>query len=64
MAQVRDICTLQHNGDKPGVEALFEKYGKLSGSTLGSLAKLEDVSVDIRPCFPLAGEDCEGAKTY
>jgi len=59
---VRDICTWQHNGDKAVVEEVFNKYGKLDKTTQNSLDKLADVSLDIKPCFSMAGEDCSGLK--
>jgi len=61
---VRDICTWQHNGDKSVVEAVFEKYGALDEATKTSLARLNAVAVDIKPCYPLAGEDCQGALSF
>jgi len=61
---VRDICTWQHNGDKSVVEAVFKKYGALDEATKTSLARLNAVAVDIKPCYPLAGEDCQGALAF
>jgi len=61
---VRDICTWQHNGDKSVVDAVFEKYGALDEATKTSLARLNAVAVDIKPCYPLAGEDCQGALSF
>ena len=29
-----------------------------------SCVRLEGVAVDIRPCYPLAGEDCSGAESF
>jgi hypothetical protein len=62
-ALVRDICTWQHNGDKAGVEDVFQKYGKLDQTTQDSLDSLTEVSVDIKPCYPVAGEECSGMVT-
>jgi len=61
---VRDICTWQHNGEKSVVDAVFAKYGSLDDKTKGALARLTDVAVDIKPCYPLAGEDCEQARSF
>merc|ERR1719350_193944 len=61
---VSDICTWQHNGDKSVVDAVFEKYGALDEATKTSLARLNAVAVDIKPCYPLAREDCQGALSF
>jgi len=61
---VRDICTWQHNGEKSVVDDVFAKYGELDDQTKGALARLTSVAVDIRPCYPLAGEDCEEALSF
>jgi len=53
---VKNICTWQHNGDKKVVDDIFEEFVKLDENTLASLEKLNDVPVDLRPCYPLAGE--------
>jgi len=55
---VRNICTWQHNGDKKVVDDIFEEFAKLDENTIASLKKLKDIPVDIRPCYPLAGEEC------
>jgi len=55
---VKNICTWQHNGDKKVVDDIFEEFVKLDENTLASLEKLNDVPVDLRPCYPLAGEKC------
>merc|ERR1712029_85907 len=56
---VRKICTLQHNGDKEVVDAEVAKLGVLDEVTTSNLQKLDGIPVDIRPCYPLAGEVCE-----
>jgi len=61
---VRDICTWQHNGDKGVVDAVFDKYGELDDATQSALGRLTKVAVDIKPCYPLAGEDCQEARTF
>jgi len=61
---VRDICTWQHNGDKAVVDEVFKKYGALNQATQDALDRLEGVAVDIRPCYPLAGEDCSSAESF
>ncbi len=53
---VRDICMLQHHGDKPGTEALLAKYGEVSEPMRLALGRLSGIPVDIRPIYPLAGE--------
>ena len=40
------------------------RYGSLDDKTKGALARLTDVAVDIKPCYPLAGEDCEQARSF
>merc|ERR1711892_1142791 len=55
---VKSICTWQHNGDKKVVDDMFEEFAKLDENTLASLELLKDIAVDIRPCYPLAGEKC------
>jgi len=61
---VRDICTWQHNGDKEAVDKVFAKYGQLDENTKKSLEKLGTVPVDIKPCYPLAGEECGEAAVF
>jgi hypothetical protein len=53
---VRDVCVLQHNGDKAAADAFLSKYGELSPDTQKALATLEGIPVDILPKYPLAGE--------
>merc|ERR1740128_1190616 len=55
---VKNICTWQHKGDKQVVEDMFEEFAKLDENTLASLELLKDIAVDIKPCYPLAGEEC------
>ena len=40
------------------VDAELERLGVLTEQTSASLARLEGIPVDIRPCYPLAGETC------
>ena len=40
------------------------RYGALDEATKTSLARLNAVAVDIKPCYPLAGEDCQGALAF
>jgi hypothetical protein len=57
---VRDICTIQHQGDKAAAEALLAKYGQVSPATQRALDGLTGprigIPVDIRPYYPVAGE--------
>lgn len=53
---VRELCMLQHAGDKAAAEALLAKYGVMSPPMEKALAKLDGIPVDIRPVFPVAGE--------
>jgi len=55
---VRKICTIQHNGDKEVVDSELATLGVLDEVTAANLKKLEEIPVDIRPCYPLAGEQC------
>jgi len=49
---------LQHNGDKEVVDSELATLGVLDEITGANLKKLEGIPVDIRPCYPLAGEKC------
>ena len=40
------------------VEAELARLGGLDEVTSANLARLDQVPVDIRPCYPLAGENC------
>ena len=51
---MRDVCLLQHEGDKQKVDELLAKYGVLSPPMKRALDSLKDVPVDIRPSYPLA----------
>lgn len=53
---VRDICTIQHAGDKAAADALLSKYGVISPATRKALDSLGGIPVDVRPLYPLAGE--------
>jgi hypothetical protein len=53
---VRDICVIQHAGDRAAAEALLAKYGEISPATQKLFDGLAAVPVDIRPYYPLAGE--------
>ena len=55
---VRDICSWQHNGDKQVVDKMMARLATLDELTTSNLARLETIPVDIRPCYPLAGEEC------
>jgi hypothetical protein len=53
---VRDICLLQHRGDKAGTDALLARYGEVSAPMRQALGGLAGIPVDVRPVYPLAGE--------
>lgn len=53
---VRDLCVLQWNGDKAGADALLAKYGVASDTMNAVMAGLDDIPVDVKPIYPLAGE--------
>ncbi|WP_437754838.1 dipeptidyl-peptidase 3 family protein [Sorangium sp. So ce1389] len=53
---VRDICVLQHGGDRKGAEALLSRHGVVSEPIRLALGQLGGIPVDIRPVYPLAGE--------
>ena len=57
-ALVRDICSWQHNGDKEVVDKMMARLATLDELTTSNLARLTTIPVDIRPCYPLAGEQC------
>jgi len=53
---VQDICILQATGDYAGTKALFDKYVVLTEIISGSLSKLNDIPVDLKPEYPLAAQ--------
>jgi len=53
---VRDICTIQHAGDKAAADALLAKYGVVSPVMQRALDSLGGIPVDVRPLYPVAGE--------
>lgn len=53
---VADLVMLQHVGDKDAADAFLARYGVMSPPMEAALAGLQDVPVDIRPVYPLAGE--------
>lgn len=53
---VRDVCLVQHSGDKAAADALLARYGVVSGVMAEALAGLSGIPIDIRPRYPLAGE--------
>jgi hypothetical protein len=53
---VRDICVIQHHGDRAAADAMLEKYGVMSDVMAEALSGLGGIPIDIRPSYPLAGE--------
>jgi hypothetical protein len=53
---VHDICLLQWNGDKAGVDAMLAKYGVASDAMQSVMSGLDAIPVDVRPIYPAAGE--------
>jgi peptidase M49-like protein len=53
---VRDLCMVQHQGDKAKAEAWLASHGVMSDPIKAALAKLDGVAVDVRPVYPAAGE--------
>lgn len=53
---VRDICLLQHRGDREGTAALLARYGEVSPPMRHALDQLAGIPIDIKPSYPLAGE--------
>jgi len=53
---IRDICLLQHRGDRAGTDALLGRYGGVSAPMQHALGKLAGIPIDIRPTYPIAGE--------
>lgn len=53
---VRDICLIQHSGDKVAADKLLDEHGKITPLLQAALDKLGAIPVDIRPSYPLAGE--------
>jgi hypothetical protein len=56
-ALVRDICVLQHAGDRAAAEGMLARYGVMSPPMAQALGKLGDLPIDLRPIYPLAGEE-------
>ena len=56
---VKDLCYLEHNADKDAIEKFYNEFGHLDEETKLNLDALNEVPVDIRPCYPLAGEQCK-----
>ncbi|HEU4406416.1 MAG TPA: hypothetical protein VFS43_14220 [Polyangiaceae bacterium] len=52
----RDLCLVQHAGDKAKAEAWLASQGVVSEPIKAALAKLDGVAVDVRPIYPAAGE--------
>ncbi|WAS94278.1 dipeptidyl-peptidase 3 family protein [Nannocystis punicea] len=53
---VRDICLVQHSGDKAAADKLLDEHGKITPLLQAALDRLGTIPVDIRPSYPLAGE--------
>ena len=53
---VKDLCMVQHAGDKAAADALLAKYGQISPAMQHALDGLTGIPVDIRPVYPIAGE--------
>lgn len=53
---VHDVVMLQHNGDKAAVDAFLTTYAVMSPPMEQALAKLDGIPIDIRPIYPVAGE--------
>ncbi|WP_437753348.1 dipeptidyl-peptidase 3 family protein [Sorangium sp. So ce1389] len=53
---VRDLCMVQHRGDRQAGSELLSRYGAVSGPMQQALGGLEGIPIDIRPIYPLAGE--------
>ena len=53
---VHDVVMLQHEGDKPAVDAFLAKYAVMSAPMQAALGKLDGIPVDIKPIYPAAGE--------
>ena len=51
---VRDVCMLQHKGDKAAVEAFLNEFAVMSPPMKKALGSLDGIPVDIRPSYPLA----------
>ncbi|KIG17186.1 Nudix hydrolase 3 [Enhygromyxa salina] len=56
---VHDVVMLQHNGDKPAVDAFLAKYAVMSPPMQAALAKLDGIPVDIKPVYTNAGESAD-----
>lgn len=55
-ALVRDICMIQHAGDKAAADKLLGEHGQITPVLQRALDRLAKIPVDIRPLYPLAGE--------
>jgi hypothetical protein len=59
---VRDLCLLQHGGDKAAADALLAQFAVVSPPMEKALSKLGGIPVDLRPYYPLAGETLDTVK--
>jgi hypothetical protein len=59
---VHDLCVLQWNGDKAGVDAMLARYGVMSDPMKAAMTGLDAIPVDVRPVYPLAGEGAPAAQ--
>ena len=55
---VKDMCTLQHNGDKDAVDRFFEEFGNIDEETKGSFDTLKDIP-GILLCYPMGVDICQ-----
>ena len=53
---MRDICLIQHRGDKAAADALLAEHGKITPPLEHALARLGTIPVDIEPRFVTAAE--------
>ena len=54
---------MEHNGVKKLVDDMFKEYVKLDENTLASLELLKNIPIDIKPCYPLADEECQTGRS-
>ena len=49
---VTEICIIQANGDYQGSVDFITKYGGMTDMRAASLARLDEIPVDLEPLFP------------
>ena len=54
------LLTIQALGDREAAERLLAEYGEAPEEMLVLMERLDEIPIDIRPIYPLAGEARRG----